>query len=186
MQKEKMAKMILCVAILAAALLSQAEDLIQFGSGKGRLGKADLPQGAQTKITFDENSLIMEGPNFWSCKWQFNGLSVDLTDAKPTDSLKIEIAGTVSDKEPFLKIMFFSPDWSKNSAWIFDLSNIKKDELTVVMAKTTLGEPAEKKNDGVVLSSIGNVMFFAGAKEGNSPWALKIKSVSVTSGDAKK
>ncbi|HCE42116.1 MAG TPA: hypothetical protein DET40_01035 [Lentisphaeria bacterium] len=180
-------RMMMAVAFaMICSLNSNAEDLILFGTDKGRLAGADETKGALSKITFDKDFLKMDGPNFWSSKWQHNSLAVDLTDAKPGDPLKIEVAGALADQEPFLKIMFFSPDWSKNSSWIFDLSKIKKDEFTVVTAKTSLGDPAEKNGGGVVLTSIGNVMFFAGAKAGNSPWSIKIKSVSVGTADAKK
>ena len=174
------------VVVMVCGLVSSAEEVIQFGTDKGRLAKADATAGSQAKITFDKDFMKMDGPNFWSCRWQFNGLAADLTDAKPGDFLKIEISGEIADQEPFLKIMLFSPDWSRSSAWIFDLSKIRKDEFSVIQAKTALGEPAEKKGDGVVLTSIGNVMFFTGAKAGNNPWSIRIKSVSFGAVDAKK
>ncbi len=178
--------MLVVVLVMVCGFISSAEEVIQFGTDNGRLAKADETVGSQAKIIFDKDFMKMDGPNFWSCRWQFNGLAVDLTDAKAEDFLKIEVAGEVADEQPFIKIMFFSPDWSMNSAWIFDLSNIKKDEFSTVIAKTSLSEPAEKKNGGVAMTAIGNVMFFTGAKSGNKPWSIKIKSVSFGAVDAKK
>lgn len=59
---------------------------MQFGFDSGRIGKVDSTPGSEAKITFEKDFLKMEGTNFWLCRWQFNGLAVDLKEAKQTEN----------------------------------------------------------------------------------------------------
>lgn len=178
--------LILILTMAATASLTRAEDLMLFGTKEGRQAKFDATAGSAAKITFGEDYLKMVGPNFWSNRWQFNNHAVDLSDAKPTDYLAIEAVGDIADTAPILKVLLVSPDWSKQSIWYIDLSQLKKDEFHILPATTSLALPAEKIGGGVALGApVGNVMFMTSAKSGMNPWLLKIKSLTCGANDAK-
>lgn len=158
----------------------QAGEVLQYGTDTGRIGKVDETGGNQAKISFAGDHLMVEGPNFWSCKWQHNNVAVDLTAAKVTDYLIIDASGESADDEPVLKIILFSPDWSKRSTYCFDVSRMKKNGFSKTLAMTALGNPSDVEGGGVAPGSpVGHVMFMTAATRGLHPWLLKIKSISV-------
>lgn len=153
--------------------------VLQYGTGAGRLGAVQATSGNQAVISFAGDHLLMEGPNFWSCKWQHNDAGVDVAAAKATDHLVVEVSGETADEQPALKILLFSPDWSRRSTYIVDLSTMKKDAFTVIPASSMLGQPVEMEGGGWLPGSpVGHVMFMTSASRGLNPWRLKIRSLS--------
>ena len=175
-------------AILATCVtLASAEDLMLFGTTKGRLDKATISKGSAAQVTFGEDFFKMTGPNAYSNRWQFDNHGVDLSSAKPGDYLEIEVTGETEDQEPVLQVFLVSPDWSKISIWSFDLTKLDGSEFTKLRATTPLSQPIKVTGGGIsTTGAIGNVMFMTFAKgNSHSAWTLKIKSLAVVSGDAK-
>lgn len=92
--RKAVARLLAAALFFVATGVTWGEDLLTFGTAKGRLDHVDSTAGSEAKITFGEEFLKLVGPNWWSCRWQFNNIGLDLTERKPADTLQLEISGS--------------------------------------------------------------------------------------------
>lgn len=169
-------------AFAVASALAE-EPILTFGSKSATAGKGK-PAGAAAEaigMTELDDSIVITSPNFWSTQVQYENITMDTATAVPEKFLTVEIKGTVTGKNPKLRLVLIGPGWGSKSIWHFDLSEVSPDGYTVVKSTTPLSEPAEP-NEGQPLQVGGPVsalQILTAAEATDKPWSLEIKSVGL-------
>lgn len=168
---------------LGAANLGASEVVLSLGSESSTSGKAKPagPFAQNLTVTETKDSVQISTPNFWSGQVQFDGLKMDLSSAKSTSSLAIEVKGSVTGKNPKLRVILFAPGWVAKSAWQFDLTDINPDDYTIVKAISPLATPSEE-SDGPPLDVnglVGVMQMITTGQDTDKPWDLEIKSIQI-------
>lgn len=175
-------KSVLTVALVFMVASSAAAQtvLVDFGSGVGKCGEAAVKNNrpdSGTAITYEDDCIVLETPNFWST---FIQLPVEAPTMKDLAGMTLcaSVKGQIADKGPALRIICHSKDWSKSSEWLVDLSGINADIFSDAKATTALSEPIGEKGGGLQDDDvIGTMMIFTKAEHGDQPWALRVQSI---------
>lgn len=153
--------------------------LLPMGSDAGQPALEASPDSAAELFT-EPDQLVVRGPNFWSIRWQFNKAGIDLTHSAADDALEIEVSLATADTKPFIEIVLVNSDWSGKAIYRFDIPPSAADAFVKVRSTTRLAEPVRTEGEFSPLTQpVGAVQFLTKAESGNSPWEVRLKSLSL-------
>ena len=168
--------------IIGVALLGPAyaqNILLPMGSEAGQPAVEACPD-TTVELSTEPNELVVRGPNFWSIRWQFNKAGIDLTHAVPSDTLEIELSLATADTKPSIEVVLVNSDWSGKAVYRFDVPPSAAEGFVKVRSTTGLSEPIRTEGDFSPLSQpVDAVQFLMRAEGGNSPWDVRLKSLSL-------
>ncbi len=122
-----------------------------------------------------DGSLLITSENFWTIHYQVENLNLLTEDWPQQAQLAAEIRGSITDLNPVLRVVLFTPDWSQSKEFRIPITEIDHSEFKVFVSNETFSD-APATDGGTPIESgepVGNV-FFTFQAEGNQRWTIEL------------
>ena len=171
----KTRSLLLVVSFVALQSLAHADEISFLEIGKVEpmnfaIGKMEIQNS--------EEGVQLNAPNFWSCGAQVQNAQLP-PSLEPGKVLKLKASGTVPLQSPVVEVHLISADWGRADIYSIPLEGIAAASSQEFVASSPLGEPVEKKGDGLSEGESAAHIQLLVKGQGNSAVNLTLHSLAV-------